>query len=261
VERADSLHQPRLRLHPAVLSVMRAEDLIGSPPNLHGVDASGRPESWALAPESLRLLNSAIQPGAHTLETGAGVSTVLFAIHGTDHVCVAPDAAEVERIRSFCAANGISADRIEFVVEASEDALPRLELGELDLVLIDGSHSFPTVFIDFHYGASHLRAGGLLFVDDVNLWGPRVLRDFLCEETSWELEDEVPLQTAVFRKGKQAGGVPNWTDQPYVTARSYVGTPRRTMALIRQGRIGTLAQRGRRRVASRIRSRARRDAG
>ena len=230
--------------------MLRAEDLIASPPHLHGLDASGRPESWALGAESLRLLDAAIEPGSRTLETGAGVSTVLFAIRGTDHTCVAPDAAEVERIRSFCAENGISTERIEFVVEPSEDALPNLDPGELDLVLIDGSHSFPNVFIDWHYAAQHLRVGGRLFVDDVNLWTPRVLRDFLREDPAWVLEDEVALQTAVFRKTAATGAAPNWTEQPYVAARSHVGRPRRALALVREGRIGTLARRTGRRLRS-----------
>jgi predicted O-methyltransferase YrrM len=234
--------------------VLRAEDLIASPPNLHGVDAAGRPESWALGSEALRLLDSAIEPGFRTLETGAGVSTVLFAIRGTDHTCVVPDPAEVERIRSFCAGNGLSTDRVEFVVEPSEEALPKLGPGELDLVLIDGSHSFPTVFIDWQYTAPHLRVGGWLFVDDVNLWAPRVLRDFLREESAWEPAEEVPLQTAVFRKRSATGTIPNWTEQPYVVANSRVGTGRRALGLIREGRIGTLAERGRRRLAGRLRA-------
>ena len=235
---------------------LRAEELIASPPHLHGLDAAGEQESWALGSESLRLLDSAIEPGQRTLETGAGVSTVLFAVRGTRHVCVVPDPSEVERIQGFCAANGISTEAVEFVVEPSEEALPKLEPTELDLVLIDGSHSFPSVFIDWHYTASRLRVGGRLFVDDVNLWAPRVLRDFLREEPSWELEDEVPLQTAVFRKRADTGSTPNWTDQPYVVARSQVSRPSRVLALIRAGRIGTLARRAARRLTHRSRPRS-----
>ena len=47
---------------------------------------------------------------------------------------------------------------------------PTLELDALDLVLIDGSHSFPQVFIDWYYTQSALKVGGALLVDDVHIW-------------------------------------------------------------------------------------------
>ena len=222
---------------------LRAQELIESPPHLHGFDAAGRPESWALSPETLRLLDDAIEPGSRTLETGAGVSTVLFALREADHVCVAPAEDEVRRIREFCAANGISTERVSFVVERSELALPRFEPTALDLVLIDGSHSFPNVFIDWHYTAARLRLGGLLFVDDINLWTPRVLHDFLREDPSWALDAEVPMRSAVFRKQLAVDGAANWTEQPFVVARSHLTRGSRAMAMLRQGQLRTLLRR------------------
>jgi hypothetical protein len=49
-----------------------------------------------------------------------------------------------------------------------------VELDPLDLVLVDGSHSFPQVFfIDWFYTAGALKIGGHLLVDDVHVWTGR----------------------------------------------------------------------------------------
>ena len=66
------------------------------------------------------------------------------------------------------------------VVEASEDVLPDLQLhAELDLIIVDGNHTFPAPMVDWFYMTRHLRTGGVLVVDDVELWTGAVLADFL----------------------------------------------------------------------------------
>jgi hypothetical protein len=49
--------------------------------------------------------------------------------------------------------------------------LPKLFESErrYDLCLIDGSHAWPTVFVDFCFANACLRQGGLLMLDDVQL--------------------------------------------------------------------------------------------
>ncbi len=78
--------------------------------------------------------------------------------------------------------------------------LPALDLGELDLVLIDGSHSFPQVFIDWFYVQEALKVGGAVIVDDVHVWTGRVLRDFLEAEPEWSLERRFQGRTVAIRK-------------------------------------------------------------
>lgn len=199
---------------------LTAEDLIANRPHLHGVSADGRPHDWALGVESLRSLNRIVETGWRTLETGAGVSTVLFALKQTRHTCVVPSQEEISRICDFCAANQISTTSVQFVIENSESALPRMDPEPLDLVLLDGSHSFPSVFIDWYYTASRLRMGGWLFIDDIHIWTPRVLRDFLRAEEDWEHVEDLPSLTAIFRKRGEVTGARNWIYQPYVTKRS-----------------------------------------
>src|SRR5436305_15317911 len=114
------------------------EDLLCNPPYRHGGSREGKPLEWALGPEALGVLSRRLQPGWRTLETGAGVSTVLFAMEQTHHTCIVPSAEEVERIRAFCAAHAISTERIAFVEQNSEDALPRLDAEPPDAGLLDG---------------------------------------------------------------------------------------------------------------------------
>jgi predicted O-methyltransferase YrrM len=224
------------------------EQLITDPPHIHGFRPSGEEERWGLAGESLRMLDGVLEDGQNTLETGSGVSTVLFALYGTNHICISPVPDEHERIRAFCGEQGISLERTRFVAELSEDALPRLDLPELDVILIDGSHSFPCVFIDWYYATKTLRIGGHVLVDDTSLWTGQVLRDFLESEPAWELVTEVPMRTATFRKIEETGPAWNWLAQPYVVERSALTPASRAIAMLKAGQLGWIAQKVRKRV-------------
>jgi hypothetical protein len=193
------------------------------------VSADGKFHEWALGSEALHVLNQVLEPGWRTLETGAGVSTVLFALKQTRHTCIVPDPEEIARIRAFCADHAVSTERVTFLAENSEDALPRLGSEPLDLVLLDGSHSFPSVFIDWYYTKRRLRTGGWLLVDDTHLWTGRVLRDFLLAEDDWALIEEIPFRTAVFQQRSEVHGVRNWVDQPYVVSHSVLRLGRREL--------------------------------
>ena len=61
------------------------EDLLKEPPKLH----DGGTVSWQMDDEVLEYLNKLLKQGVQTLETGAGVSTILFAMkkHSTFVLC------------------------------------------------------------------------------------------------------------------------------------------------------------------------------
>ena len=113
------------------------------------------------------------------METGAGISTILFAIKEANHTCIVPDPDLVSRIKSYCARMIVSVGRIDFRIDKSETTLPVLPIDQPDLVLIDGSHAFPTPFIDWYYTADKLRVGGMLMIDDTQLWTGHALKRFL----------------------------------------------------------------------------------
>ncbi len=97
---------------------------------------------------------------------------------------------------------------------------------------------FPSApFIDFFYFARMLRIGGILAVDDIQIWTGRVLTDFLTAEGAWQ-PVEVVGKTSLFKKLADVEG-PQWEfiHQPYVLRRS-----RATLAA-RAGQTADLARR------------------
>jgi predicted O-methyltransferase YrrM len=203
--------------------MINADDVLRDAPGIHGQEDAGELLTYALVPEALRLIERVVKAGGRTLETGAGHSTIVFIAAQCEHTCIVPDPVEVDRIRAYCEQAGASTERVSFHVGPSERLLPSLDLPELDVVLIDGSHSFPQVFIDWFYTAGALRKGGVLLIDDVHLWTGRVLRDFLRDEPEWEMVDELGGRTSVFRKMAEVDLDKLWVDQRYVARKSHLG--------------------------------------
>lgn len=212
---------------------MNLEQLLTDAPPIHG------DMTHALIPQALRRIVDTVKPGDHTLETGSGHSTIAFALAGAVHTCIVPDPAEVQAIREYCDTHDVPLDKVTFYTEKSELVLPGLDLEPLDFVLIDGSHSFPQVFIDWFYVAEALKRGGTLLVDDIYVWTGRVLCDFLTEEPGWQADIELHGRSAVFTKVGDAGLNRVWTDQPYVARKTGFGGPvnkaRQVISMVRHG--------------------------
>jgi hypothetical protein len=224
---------------------MTLQDLLADAPAIHA-GAGDDPAIHGLLVEALEFIDRELPPGAHTLETGSGYSTILFAMKGARHICVVPNQTEIDRILAYCEQRSIDTAGLDFHVQTSERVLPELETGPLDLVLIDGSHSFPQVFIDWFYTAEALKEGGHLLVDDVHLWTGRVLRDFLAAEPEWEVADELGGRTAIVRKTGPLDPDRLWTDQRYVVKKTGLGLPtiaRQSASMIRHGHTGDLVER------------------
>ena len=204
------------------------DELLANPPALHLLP-DGTPAPHESSERVLRVIDENVRAGSATLETGAGLSTVLFALKEADHTCVVPFGTQIARIKDWCKGAGISLESVKFEQGRSEDVLPGLGEEPLDLVLIDGGHAFPIPFIDWQYAGRRLRPGGLLIVDDTQLWTGRVLRGFLAAESDWELVENHPLRSAIFRRSGEPGPVADWTDQPYVSRRSFESAPGRAL--------------------------------
>ncbi|HEY3117636.1 MAG TPA: class I SAM-dependent methyltransferase, partial [Chloroflexota bacterium] len=135
---------------------MNLEGLLRAEPRFHE-DGFGQPYSFQLTKSVLSFIDTHVHEGFNTLEVGAGVSTVLFALKGATHVCVVPFEEEATRIKTFCRKHDIPLGKLTFVIDRSDQCLPRLDLNGLDLVLIDGAHGFPIPFLDWYYTADRLK--------------------------------------------------------------------------------------------------------
>jgi hypothetical protein len=144
---------------------------------------------WGIQESFLWRLAALVTPSSLTLETGSGLSTICLAIIGAEHICISPDEREHHRIRRYCADHNISTEQVRFVPLKSQVVLPSLDLRghTLDFVLIDGSHAFPDPMIDYYFANRHLKVGGLLAIDDLNISSVGVLHKFLLTEPAYEL--------------------------------------------------------------------------
>lgn len=161
------------------------ERVLADPPVVHE-RVHGKPGVWSTDADCYRFIAANCGPGSRTLEVGIGLSTVLFTALGCHHVCVTLLEVERDRIREHCGTRGIDDARLEIAVGRSDEVLPTIDPGPLDLVFIDGAHGFPAPLIDFHYGARWLRRGAVLVADDLGLPAPALLADFLDLSDQWE---------------------------------------------------------------------------
>ena len=160
------------------------DTVLASPPRIHRQGTG----VWSTERSCYEFMAHHVEHGSRTLETGAGVSTVLFAGWGCDHMCVVPAPDQRDGILAYCGERGIDTGSVSFDLRGSEWALPTLSPdASYDLVFIDGNHGFPLPIIDWFYGASHLRQGGVVVFDDfqvpqVSFW----LEWFLDRDPRWE---------------------------------------------------------------------------
>jgi hypothetical protein len=197
---------------------MNLQQLLAMPPRLHGPDGATT-DGYRLDDTALLFLDSHVDRRMRTIETGAGVSTIAFALKRTRHTCVVPDGRVVRRIRRYCASSRISLQTVNFVMDRSEHALPRLQAAEYDFALIDGRHGFPAPFIDWFYIADRLRRGGVLLVDDTWIWTCELLVRFLESAPGWSRCGELPT-SAAFRKEQNGAQHAEWVEQPFVYQQS-----------------------------------------
>ena len=159
--------------------------VIAGPPPVHPDKPTG--VVWRTETSCYRFIARHVDRGSLTMETGAGLSTVLFAAWGCEHLSVVPFTDEAEAVEAYCDKNGIDRSTLRFDLRPSEVALPTLVgSDELDLFFIDGCHGYPMPVIDWFYGASLVRKGGLVVLDDLQLPQVRNLIDtFLVPDPRW----------------------------------------------------------------------------
>jgi SAM-dependent methyltransferase len=203
--------------------VLTLQELVERRPLIH----NDRTITWGIRPRLAKFLDAHIGPGSVTLETGAGLSTlVILRKQPRRHIAIQPVADEFAVILEFAEQHGIDTRNFLPVLARSQDWLSRGELPDLDLALVDGAHALPVPFIDWHYAAERLKVGGLMVVDDTHLVTGAILADFMEADPGWEEVMRDGLNHfAIYRKRAQHGPEeegtppPSWLD---VSARERV---------------------------------------
>ncbi len=161
------------------------------------------------------IFNNVYQESA-TLEIGAGISTLVFALRGSKHTTVTPNEKEIDRIKKYAKAKNISTASITFISEESEKFLPHMEIDDLDFVFIDGKHAFPWPIIDWFYTVERLKKNGILLVDDIHLISGSILVEFMQEDPRWQLLKQFKKRSVAFRKEADSIHDVAWHMQPYL---------------------------------------------
>jgi len=173
-----------------------------------------------------RFLSQCLPANPVILETGAGNSTVtMLFLKPSRLISIAPDEPLFDRIEDFCVAKGIDASRWERHADGSQWVLPKMALENrasppyLDFALIDGSHGWPTAFVDLEYTNLLLKKDGYLLIDDVQLHSCKEMARLLDSLPCYELALDLG-KALVFRKTADVDYLGEWNEQPYICQRT-----------------------------------------
>jgi hypothetical protein len=196
--------------------------VLADPPKLHELDGQLH-SRYRIDDETCLELKARLKPGMNTLETGAGLSTIIFAGIGCQHTCIVPDEKLVYRIQAYCRSLSIDTSNLRFIISGSSDVIHQMGRSAYDLILIDGCHGFPTVLVDFYYAAKALKTGGVLIIDDLRIYTCDLIASFMQSDPGWNVE----LMTIRFAIGVKIAETVDreWTDQPFVMLRSKGTSP------------------------------------
>lgn len=154
-----------------------------------------------------------------TAETGCGRSTILFSCRSREHhvFCLDDREHEGSSVGYFRESSTTRQDVLKIHFGPTQQTLPAFEHpGEYDCVLIDGPHGFPFPELEYYFFYPHIREGGFLIVDDVQIPTIGRMADVIQEDIMWEFVS-LTDQTAVFRrtgaKGIPADGDHWWTQR------------------------------------------------
>jgi predicted O-methyltransferase YrrM len=161
------------------------------PPSFHG--------AGSISPRVLRAL---VRHGdgklINTMETGCGRSTLLFSHLSKNHkVFAVDDGNSISAVRS---SDLFNSSTVEFIELPTQLSLPTYTFeNPLDMAFIDGPHGYPFPDLEYYYVYPHLKEGGLLILDDIDIPTIYNIYKFLREDAMFELL-EVVDDTAFFKR-------------------------------------------------------------
>ena len=157
-----------------------------------GMDVKPGPISHAVPPEVISYLVRNVKDTARTIETGGGHTTVVLAALAQHHTCITIDTDCVKLTKEYMDRIGIPREKVTFIVESSDTALPRLSLSEtFDFAFIDGGHGYPFPALDWHYIDQRLKLGGIVGLDNTEIPAVYEHTRFLDQNQSYVLSERI----------------------------------------------------------------------
>lgn len=203
------------------MSSEAAKALIEDPPRLHAFPRGGMQTGGVTRPMGEYMIDRLVALDSPVvIETGAGLSTLLFCCLALRVTSIAPDAELWQRIEDEAGRRSIDLAPLRQICDRSDLALPRLaeaERASVDLAFIDGDHGWPSVFVDFCYMNMMLREGGLLLIDDIFQYSVAQLAMWLRQQPEFEYEGRW-TKMVTFRKTSDSPFV--GLRQPFILANS-----------------------------------------
>lgn len=159
----------------------------------------------------------------NTAETGCGRSTLALSHASRRHVVFAcdvppgvdPETHSFTRVRN---SSLLRKENCEFVVGSTQRTLPAYHFNtNFDLVLLDGAHGYPFPELEYFFFYPHLREGGWLVIDDIQIPSVANMVDVLRQDDMFSL-DRVVKTTAFFRRTNAPTFPPfgdGWWEQGY----------------------------------------------
>jgi Methyltransferase domain len=156
---------------------------------------------------------------AHSVETGTGRTTLLFSHHSRHHVVFTlDDHGEGDSLTRVRESPLLDRATTHFVLGPTQKTLLSYDFTDpLDLVFLDGPHAYPFPELEYWAVYPHLKAGGLLIIDDIQIPSIARMYEVLRADRMYD-EIEVIDRTAFLRRTGAPGIDPygdNWWDQAY----------------------------------------------
>ena len=135
---------------------------------------------------------------------------------------IAPDEGLRDRITGYCDEHGVPTEPLDYRVARSEAELPLIaaQADRFDVAFIDGDHGWPTAFVDFCYLNMVTREGGLIFLDDIQLYSVAELSRLLAQQPGYELVGDIYGKVQIWRKATDKRFLPGHAQQPYIMEQS-----------------------------------------
>ena len=181
-----------------------------------GITAAEGDCSWAVGRGVLQWIADHLSSEMVTIETGAGYTTVLFAALAKHHYCCTLSQREAAKIRAYLDRIQVTNDNLTFLIGSTDETLSRLGTETvIDFAYLDGCHGYPFPALDWHYVDKHLKVGGVIGMDNVELRPVREHCEFLEENGSYRLAGAVAEGYFVRFYTKLMDQNREWIDQAY----------------------------------------------